>query len=230
MPGGYALAMNRDERRTRALGIPPSPQLVRTVPVLMPTDPDGGGSWVSVNRRGGSLALLNRWDESPQDPGGSFTSRGLLVRELAWAHGPDEIAGELESMALTGYRAFTLVSVAPGGVPHLYDWDGRRLGHATVLEAGLVRASSSSHQAEAERARAQLFRQVSHEPGGLSAKALERLHRSHLPESGPISICMHRKEAHTVSLSLITVTDRTKSIFYVDGSPGETQAGTAHFL
>jgi len=225
VPGGYALAMNRDERRTRARGIPPAPQLVRQVLVLMPTDPEGGGSWVSVNQLRMSLALLNRYEESPHDSGGTFTSRGLLVRELAWATGPEEVAREFESMPLAPYRPFTLACQALGGVPHLFDWDGRRLVRTTVPEPGLVRASSGSHQAQAEQVRGDLFRAGSHEPGGLTAATLERLHRSHLPERGPISICMHREEAQSVSLSLITATEKTTSIYYVDGSPGETPHG-----
>lgn len=217
--------MNRDERRTRARGIPPAPQLVRQVLVLMPTDPEGGGSWVSVNQLRMSLALLNRYEESPQDSVGTFTSRGLLVRELAWATGPEEVEREFESMPLGPYRPFTLACQALGGVPHLFDWDGRQLARTTVPEPGLVRASSGSHQAQAEQVRGDLFRAESREPGGLTAATLERLHRSHLPERGPISICMHREEAQSVSLSLITATEKTTSIYYVDGPPGETPHG-----
>lgn len=225
VPGGYALAMNRDERRSRARGIPPAPQLVHEVRVLMPIDPEGGGSWVSVNQLRMSLALLNRYEESPHDAGGTFTSRGLLVRQLAWATGPDEVGLALESMPLGPYRPFTLVCQSLNGVPHLFDWDRRALTRTMVSEPGLVRASSGSHQAEAEQVRGELFRAGSREPGGLTAAALERLHRGHLPERGPLSICMHREEAQSVSLSLITATEKTASIYYVDGPPGETQNG-----
>jgi hypothetical protein len=224
--------MNRDERRTRARGIPPAPQLVRRVLVLMPTDPEGGGSWISVNQLRMSLALLNRYEESPQDPapGGAFTSRGLLVRELAWASGPNEVAREFESMPLQPYRPFTLACQALGGVPNLFEWDGRRLARSTVPEPGLVRASSGSDQAQAEQVRGELFRAGSVEPGGLTAATLERLHRSHLPERGAISICMHREEAQSVSLSLITATEKTASIYYVNGPPGETPHGLLETL
>lgn len=230
VPGGYALAMNRDERRTRARGTPPLRIVLREVPVLMPVDPDAGGSWVTVNAQGMSLALLNSYEESPEDPGGTFTSRGLLVRELAWAEHPGQVARELEAMPLADYRPFILACLAAGAAPHVFEWDGRRLDPSTVPEPGLVRASSGSDQAEAERVRGGLFRAASGEPGGLTAATLERLHRSHLPQRGPISICMHRKEAHTVSLSLITVTEKIRSIFYVDGSPGEITQGTLHSL
>lgn len=230
LPGGYALAMNRDERRSRSRGLPPERTLVQTVPLLMPTDPDAGGTWVSVNARGMSLALLNRYEESPQDPAGTFTSRGLLIRDMAWMADPEEIRRELESRPLMSYRPFTLAGLARGGVPRLFDWDGRHLTGSAVTEPGLVRASSGSNQVEAERVRGALFQAAAAEPGGLTAARLERLHRSHLPQRGPVSICMHREEAVTVSLSLVTVIEKQISIFYVDGSPGETTGGVLHFL
>ncbi len=222
--------MNRDERRTRARGLPPDQTLVQNVAVLMPTDPDGGGTWVSVNRHGMSMALLNRYEESPQDPRGTFTSRGLLIREIAWVAGPSELEAALRSRPLASYRPFTLAGVASGGVPQLYDWDGRRLTHSVVAEPGLVRASSGSNQVEAEQVRGELFRAAGAEAGGLTAASLGRLHRSHLPQKGPLSICMHREEAKTVSLSLITVNEKQISIFYLDGSPGETLDGLLHEL
>jgi hypothetical protein len=222
--------MNRDERPTRGRGIPPDRRLVRDIPVLTPTDPDAGGTWVSINGLGMSLALLNRYGESPQDPGEGFTGRGQLIREMAWLANPEKIEPELRLRPLERYRPFTLAGVARGGVPHLLDWDGLRLTHMEVAEPGLVRASSGSNQAEAERVRGELFRVAAAEPGGLTGAVLERLHRSHLPEKGPISICMHRPEAMTVSLSLITVNQNEISIFYVDGAPGETPGGSLHRL
>lgn len=225
LPGGYALAMNRDERRTRARGLAPDKTLVQHVPVLMPTDPDGGGTWVSVNQRGMSMALLNRYEESPRDPPGTFTSRGLLIREMAWVASPEVIRELLESRTLTRYRPFTLVGLANGGVPQLFEWDGRRLTCAAVTAPGLVRASSGSHQVEAARVRGELFRAAAAAAGGLTDAELERLHRSHLPGKGPTSVCMHRDEAVTVSLSLITVNEKQISIFYVDGAPCEIAGG-----
>jgi hypothetical protein len=228
--GGYALAMNRDERRTRSRARPPEAIRVRDIPVLMPTDPDGGGSWISVNARGVSLALLNRYEESPTDLSGPFTSRGLLVRDLAGSATQDDVRNELDRMALGSYRPFVLACLSIGGAPQIFEWDGVRLALSGVTQPGLVRASSGSDQVEAERARSALFRAAAEESGGLSPAQLERLHRSHLPRKGPLSICMHRDEAATVSLSLITAFPNKISIFYVDGPPGETSGGTEHSL
>ena len=95
-----------------------------------------------------------------------------------------------------------------------------------VAVPGLVRASSGSDQAAAERERGKLFREAAARPGGLTPELLFALHRTHRPEKGPLSICMHREEAVTVSLSLIMVIPSLVRFRYVDGSPCEAGPGT----
>lgn len=221
--GGYALAMNRDERRTRAPARPPVLEQLGGVPVLLPRDGDAGGTWIALNAWGHTLALLNRWDESPHDPPDGWVSRGLLVTRLAPLAGPDDVERALSGIALASYRPFTLASTAPGRSPRLFEWDGRELGQSETSAPGMVRTSSGADQEGAERVRGGLFREAGRQPGGLTSEVLLALHRSHLPEKGPLSICMHRQEAVTVSCSLITVSPRHLSFRYIDGSPCESQ-------
>ncbi|HJR35961.1 MAG TPA: NRDE family protein [Gemmatimonadales bacterium] len=230
LPGGYALAMNRDERRTRAPALPPAPELVGGVPALMPVDGDAGGTWISVNDRGHALELLNRWDESPHDAGTPLVSRGLLVRDLAGLPGAASVGIALAGLPLAQYRPFTLVSVTPGRPPTLFEWNGLELSQNIVTEPGLVRTSSGSDQAGVERSRGALLRAAREAPGGLTPELLTALHRSHRPERGPLSICMHRPEAVTVSFSLITVSASQVLFRYVSGSPCETEHFTESSL
>ncbi len=132
----------------------------------------------------------------------------------------------LTRIPLVSYRPFTLVSLSPGEVPWLFEWDGQGLERASVAAPGLVRASSGSDQAGAERERGKLFREAAARPGGLTPEVLHALHRTHRPEKGPLSICMHREEAVTVSLSLITVFPSLVRFRYVNGSPCESGPGT----
>jgi hypothetical protein len=200
------------------------------VPALLPVDGDAGGTWISVNDRGHALALLNRWDESPHDAGTPLVSRGLLVRDLAGLPGAGRLGIALAGLPLARYRPFTLVSVTPGGPPTLYEWNGQELSHKSVSEPGLVRTSSGSDQAGVERSRGALFRAAREAPDGLTAEVLTALHRSHQPERGPLSICMHRDEAVTVSFSLITVSGGQVLLRYVAGSPCETERYTESSL
>ena len=230
LPDGYAVAMNRDERRTRAPALPPGPVDAAGVPALMPVDGDAGGTWISVNHGAHTLALLNRWDESPHDTGAPLVSRGLLVRELAGLPGSSAVRTALSRLPLSRYRPFTLVSVAPTEPPVLFEWNGQQLSQGSVAEPGLVRTSSGSDQAGVERSRGVLFRAASQVPGGLTPELLVVLHRSHLPERGQLSICMHRDEALTVSFSLITVSGGQVLFRYVSGSPCETEGFSESFL
>lgn len=230
LPDGYAVAMNRDERRTRAPALPPAQVIAGGVPALMPIDGDAGGTWISVNDRGHTLALLNRWDESPHDPGTPLVSRGLLVRDLAGLAGAGAVRTAFAGLPLSQYRPFTLVSIAPGERPLLFEWTGQELSHAGVVEPGLVRTSSGSDQIGVERSRGALFRVATESPEGLSPEVLAALHRSHLPEKGPLSICMHRDEAVTVSFSLIRVSGGQVLFRYVSGSPCETDGFTESSL
>lgn len=230
LPGGYAIAMNRDERRTRAPALPPATATPSGIPAIIPVDGDAGGSWISVNRLGHSLALLNRYEDSPLDAGGAFISRGLLLTELAGTSGPEAVDRALTGVPLVSYRPFTLASFSPGQAPWLFEWNGRALERARVTEPGMVRTSSGRDQGGAERSRGELFREASASPKGLSPMVLAALHRSHRPEKGPISVCMHREEASTVSCSLITVTEIQVLFGYMNGPPCEATEISSHVL
>ena len=101
----------------------------------------------------------------------------------------------------------------------LYEWNGRDLAVARVSTPGLVRASSGSNQGESEQARAAVFLALGDQ---LNGSDLLPLHRSHAPRKGPLSICMHRHDAETVSLSYITVNLNNLLMRYVNGLPCES--------
>ena len=182
--GGYTLAFNRDERRTRVAGVPPSRTIRNGVPVLLPHDPDGGGSWISLNATGHTLALLNRYEDTPHDSAGEYQSRGELVSAMAGLAGSAEVAAGLEAVTLGSYRPFTLASVAREQAPKLFEWNGSELLVAQVSNAGLVRASSGSDQAAAESARGAVFLELGDR---LTGADLLALHRRHLPEASALS-------------------------------------------
>ena len=46
---------------------------------------------------------------------------------------------------------------------------------------------------------------------------LRRLHRSHSPQRGPFSICMHRRDAATVSYTEVAVSKRRATMRYKSG-------------
>lgn len=220
IPGidGHVLLVNRDERRTRPPALPPSVHCVDGVAVLAPTDPEGGGTWVAANGLGLTLALANRYqDTRPADPA-KRVSRGRLVLALAGAAGIEEVDGRLADEPLDCYDGFTLVALEPGAPARLFAWDGRRLVVTSQAAPGLLVASSALDEPTAIEARRAVFTELP-TAEGWTRRALVRAHTGHRPALGPLSVCMHRAEASTVSLTHVEVDPARVSMTYHAGQP-----------
>jgi hypothetical protein len=215
---GYALYFNRDERRTRGVGSPPVLRQQDGVSFAAPIDPDAGGTWIGVNDRGVTVCLLNRYGDTPLDPPGPRPSRGLLVLELLAAVDAARVIERVLGRPLGELLPFTICAVDSGGVVHLADWTGTESLLSEVTRPGMVRTSSGSDQRQAEHLRSEaLHRLAIGTP--ISPELLDRFHRSHLPERGRFSVCMHRDEAETQSLSIVRVGRAEAVLEYAAGSP-----------
>jgi len=212
-PDGFELWFSRDERRSRAPALAPAVQAAEGLPFLAPRDPEGGGTWLTVNARGLALALLNDYATSPLR-GGRLESRGALVLSLAAARGLDDAERRLGQRALAAFRPFELVAFAPGEAVRRFAWDG----HALSIERGVAGpfASSATAHADAREARRARFAASVRAP---TSRALERFHREHAPSRGPLSACMHRADAKTQSLARVRVSRSRVAMAYAPGSP-----------
>lgn len=226
---GYSVFMNRDEQPTRAPGIPPA---VHDGPVrwIAPIDGQSHGTWIAANERGVTLAILNRWHESPMRADGGWISRGLLVTSLLRQASRDGIERRLREEPLDRYQPFTLAAFETGQDAGLFAWNGQELSLSQVGETGLVLTSSGFDQERATRDRGALFRRWRDfqppqppQPPQPTPESFEAIHASHIPEKGPLSICMHRPEAGTVSFTRIDVGADSIEVTYIPGPPGETR-------
>jgi hypothetical protein len=220
IPGrdGHVLLVNRDERRARPRALPPSVEMIEGVSVLAPIDPEGGGTWVAVNSGGVTLALANRYHDTVAAGRSHRVSRGRLVLALASSTGIEEIENRLAGERLERFDGFTLVALEPGVPARLFAWDGRSLAIEDRSEPGLLVASSAANEAAAVAARELVFRSLP-AAEGWTRRALCRAHQSHEPAQGPLSICMHRDEASTVSLTHIEIDPERVTMIYHDGQP-----------
>lgn len=216
---GYWLLFTRDERRTRARARPPTVARINGTTVLAPTDGDFGGTWIGVNGAGVSATLLNRYEDTPVDPTGGQISRGLLLRSLLDARRAGGLIGRLVTMPLAPFRPFTIAATDRRGVMHLADWDGHALTRAVTRTPGLVRTSSGKDQRDAERLRAATFEGLVPPGNRPGIERLRDFHRGHLPERGAFSVCMHRDEAETQSLTELRVGRGVATMRYFAGPP-----------
>jgi len=83
---GYVLAMNRDERLTRVVGLPPSKNNINGITVVSPSEP-GGGTWIALNDSGVAFSLIN-WYSIRAQVKSKPVSRGEVVNAVCTAVTP----------------------------------------------------------------------------------------------------------------------------------------------
>lgn len=216
---GFAVFFNRDERRTRPEGLPPEEQSRDGVRFVAPVDPEGGGSWAAVNERRVALCILNQYQVA-RGPVAGQVSRGQLLLGLAHAGSQAEVWQAVRTAGLMQYAPFRLAVFEPGLPALMLGWDGTGLTDRIEGQSGLLATSSSLVPLEADASRRMRF-EAALNRGMVDEDAFDRLHRSHLPAKGALSICMHRSDAVTVSFTRIVVDHTTVRLGYVPGSPCE---------
>jgi len=217
-PTGYGLAMNRDEKRTRVKGLPPSTKSADGRRVVCPSEP-GGGTWLALNDSGATLALVNWYSVSarvhslPQ-------SRGEVVNAVSAAATAAQAGERLSRLPLRRVNPFRLVGIFPAVREILeWRWDLKQL----VCKRHRWRAqqwiSSGFDEPAAQLVRGRTFRRAQRQKSAGTLGWLRRLHRSHSPGRGPFSTCMHRADAATVSYTEVVVGKRRAIMRYVPGPP-----------
>jgi hypothetical protein len=215
---GYVLCFSRDEKLTRNRAEAPVLRRTEGVSYLSPTDGDHGGSWLASNEFGLTVCLVNRYDAPAANTPAPLT-RGDVVLALAPSATTTEAEQRLRSLGLQNYRPFRLSVVTPDANATIYDWAGTALTTDADGDAQLPIISSSLAQAEAQTARLALYQ--AQQQRGQTADGLVEFHASHEPARGPLSPCMHRADAATVSLTTVEVSLLSVRMFYRDGPPCE---------
>lgn len=215
---GYRLAMNRDELRSRAPGLPPAQEVVGARRVVHPRDP-AGGTWISLNDLGVTFALLN-WYAVTSRASLPAVSRGEVVLALRSSASAAEAGERLRSMNLARVNPFRLLGFDPAA-PEIREWrwDLASLTEEVRSWAPTFWASSGHDEPGAQRERTATFERwrTRHEAG--SWEWLRRLHGSHETERGPYSVCMHRADATTVSYTEVQVEHGESALRYHAGAP-----------
>jgi len=221
--GGYVLLCNRDERYTRRPALGPRLVAQRGVSFIAPADGDHGGSWIGVNHFGLTMSLLNRYGDSPAESAASFTSRGLLLTALLDCEHAREVYERVQATQLGNFQPFTMAVLSPDEKPLVLDWTGHDISIRPEVDSHAPLVSSSLQEPQISVWRKEQFRRMLSETGNEeappTAELLWQFHRSHLPERGPYSVCMHREDASTVSLSVVTVTQERVEFVYRPGAP-----------
>jgi len=214
---GYALGMNRDEKLTRPAGLPPTSKTVNGCRVLSPSEP-GGGTWIALNETGATFALIN-WYAIAAQVKGKSVSRGLVVNTASGSKTSASVHTALAQLPLKQINPFRLIGIFPATREIVeWRWDLKTLVRQKHRWQNQQWISSGFDEPAAQRIRSQVFANALKQKSAGRLEWLRRLHRSHAPQCGPFSTCMHRADAATVSYTEISILLAKASMRYQDGS------------
>lgn len=228
---GYQVFFNRDELKSRVHALPAQIDCKRSA--IYPIDPLGGGTWIAVNEKGLTLALLNYYQKQFDAGGKSFVSRGTIIPKLL--ESDDEIESQLKSMDLRQFQAFQLCSFnnklstlsSNKQLARAFIWDGKQLTSYSLLDKGALPVTSSGVEFERVYAyRKQQYQELVKDKYNSSDAHINYHH--HQGEHGQCSVKMFREDAQTVSFTQIKVTQSAQQkqvqLIYQDHlDPDKTQ-------
>lgn len=221
------VGFNRDESVKRGPAREPEKTDVGGVFYLSPIDGDFGGTWIGVNSHFQIYAVLNFYEANMKilrNP----TSRGLLLKKLL---SEETHISALDSESLKTYYPFRILRVSVGSTDILV-WNGEVVTLSVNTDIWKVYASSFLLGNGIEEEREDILRKnflqmdVEHDFLDISKRFLS----CHLPEKGPHSPCMHRREARTVSNTLVVIDDKQVQMYYKNNQPCESINYSTHKL
>ena len=224
---GYELFFNRDERLSRRRAAVPTLQNNNGIDYISPTDLDAGGTWIAVNKYGVTVCLLNHYQFEQIATYKKWTSRGEIVRSFSDTTDLRMAERYFNTLDLDDYRAFRMFIIDYQGNNRLFVWDG----HSARIEENVTtpKSSSSVDSQNVKAKRKKLFADLNLAESKNSSDYIN-YHASHLPSRSKDSVCMHRDDAKTVSLSHIKVSSEGIYFAYADGSPCEVELAEPLFL
>jgi hypothetical protein len=211
---GYELFFNRDEQRSRQLAL--YPQYDDQINALYPIDPDGSGTWIAVNNKGLSLALLNDYqttvNQAVKIKPNKTISRGLLI--LTLLKSSKDVIEQLIVMDLTVYQPFKLcifpedLSINKSNIRYI-QWNGYKLSN---FDGVLPITSSSVEEVTVTKERKNSFKEYINGDN----PQVEHYKSFHLSTNNPgkYSVNMNREDAQTVSISHISVSHKINFNYY----------------
>jgi hypothetical protein len=216
-PGGYEVFFNRDERPSRPAR---GPQLLHAegIAYLAPHDVEAGGTWIAVNALGITVSMTNQYPQPAPPVPEERTSRGLLLASLVGAQSLRQIQARIQDLALERYEPFAIAAFEPQAPAATHSWNGADLVTEYITDPGFVLTSSGAIPPGLTEIRRAIFREAVTRDG-LNPETLESVHRSHVPERGILSVCMHRDVAQSVSYSHIAVGPEEITFRYAPGPP-----------
>ncbi len=217
---GYVAGMNRDEKRARPPAFFPQRFEFPGSDAIYPHEASGG-TWIACNTYGNLLALLNWNDVRLHSMPAGQLSRGALIPELLpAANDLAHVSERYGQLDLAKFMPFRLIGFFfQESVINEWRWGGLLRHELQFAWQKMHWFSSSISDALARRNRGRTCARAAKQSSAEPVSSVRSLHASHDPSPGPFSVCVHRKDAVTVSYTEVSCNGTEISMAYRHGSP-----------
>lgn len=200
---------NRDESKKRKQAQAPKKHNLGKTQALMPIDTQRGGTWISSNDHGITLALLNNYAIQEKE-NNNYESRGNLVKILATETNSQQLIEQLKKhLKSTNYPGFTLALFDfYQQQQQFFHWNGNTLNMSQPKQAFFT--SSSWKTEQVQNFRIKLFQEYV-EKNKMSHEAFHRLKIKGKEAWMPY---VEREKTATVSITEITQTIEKTTMLY----------------
>jgi hypothetical protein len=220
--GNIRVAHNRDESRNRPQGLLPEIVETNSYRAIYPIDPTSGGTWIAVNERGLVLAILNG-NPFPKMKYQPRQSRGKLIPTLLGCDSPSQALQLFEySFTLTDFAPFRLVVIHQQILVDIV-WDGKQSTMMNRLLGSMPLMFTSSGLGDhlVDSPRRELFESMFATSQDKWSQTQDEYHRHFWPDREELSVCMTRKEARTVSLTIMELSPQQARVSYYPERPDQ---------
>jgi hypothetical protein len=201
--GGFRLACNRDEARSRPAALSPQLRRFGERRALLPIDPVSQGTWLAVNDAGLALCVLNV--NPPDGAWADSRSRGTIIPSLLHCDSADAALLLAFGLPVEDLAPFRLVLAdAERTVEVCFNGAALEVKRQTHFHGPVLYTSSGLGDHLVEGTRRQLFEEQLRGNGDLMTRQ-DAFHRQRWPDRPHLSVCMVRPDAVTVSRSVVEV-------------------------
>ncbi|EWH11872.1 hypothetical protein DS2_01763 [Catenovulum agarivorans DS-2] len=198
---------------------------------IYPIDPQGQGTWIATNQNGETWCLLNLYQKNQAaELGYSATSarkqkllsRGQIILACLSAQTDMSLPRLQDYCGKYKFSPFTLcyfpkVLTPQNWQPIYWQWDGIQV---TAQQLPNMFTSSGKAFTKVLSHRQAVFSQFSRQQ---SNDYLWQFHTSHQPSKSHTSVCMHRADAKSVSITEVTSSTTVQQMKYWNTSPCQAQ-------
>jgi hypothetical protein len=221
----FYLTSNRDEHILRLKASPPENYLISNKNIFFPKDPQGGGTWLAVEKNKSVLCLLNGAFQSHERNEPYAKSRGLVVLDFFNYNSANDF---VNNYSLEGIEPFTLIIVESNPSLALYElrWDEkekyfRQLNH----QDNHIWSSCTLYNSVDIEERENLFANWQNNNTELNLANIRDFHLIDNSTNPKTPIRIQRENGvQTVSVSTIAVSENNTSFIYQDLVTGTTHS------